>query len=55
MGLQIDKNAVQRMESGQMFIADIELFYLARLLNLKMNDFFLFQGEVPADVKLNSF
>lgn len=55
MGLQIDKNAVQRMESGQRFIADIELFYLARLFGLKMDDFFLFQGEVPDDVKLNSF
>lgn len=28
IGLDIDKNAVQRMESGQRFITDIELGYL---------------------------
>ena len=29
-GLDIDKNAVQRMESGQRFVTDIELKALAR-------------------------
>ena len=32
-GLDIDKNAVQRMESGQRFITDIEIVCLARVLN----------------------
>ena len=32
-GLNVDKNAVQRMESGQRFITDIELKVLARVLN----------------------
>lgn len=33
IGLDVDKNAIQRMESGQRFITDIELVYLARVLN----------------------
>ncbi|MBE6546372.1 MAG: helix-turn-helix transcriptional regulator [Ruminococcaceae bacterium] len=32
-GLDVDKNAVQRMESGQRFITDIELLYLCQVLN----------------------
>ena len=31
-GLDVDKNAVQRMESGQRFITDIELVHLSRVL-----------------------
>ena len=33
MGLDIDKNAIQRIESGQRFVTDIELTYFAQLLN----------------------
>ena len=33
LGLVIDKNAIQRMESGQRFITDIELVYLAKAFN----------------------
>ena len=33
-GLDIDKNAVQRIESGQRFVTDIELKALARVLNV---------------------
>ena len=33
-GLDVDKNAVQRMESGQRFVTDIELVYLAKVLNV---------------------
>jgi len=40
LGLDLDKNAVQRMESGQRFIIDIELKALSRLF------------EIPADVLL---
>ena len=32
-GLDIDKNAVPRMESGQRFITDIELLYLCRVFD----------------------
>ncbi len=34
IGLDIDKNAVQRIESGQRFVTDIELKYLAEEFNL---------------------
>ncbi len=34
IGLDIDKNAVQRIESGQRFVTDIELMYLAEEFNL---------------------
>ena len=33
-GLDIDKNAIQRMESGKRFITDIELKALAKVLNV---------------------
>ena len=33
IGLDIDKNAVQRIESGQRFITDIELVFIAKALN----------------------
>lgn len=42
IGLDVDKNAVQRMESGQRFITDIELIYLSKALNkpiLELLDF----------------
>ncbi len=32
-GLDVDKNAIQRIESGQRFVTDIELKMLARVLN----------------------
>ena len=38
LGLDIDKNAVQRMESGQRFITDIELVYISRVLNVNISD-----------------
>ena len=37
LGLDVDKNAVQRMESGQRFITDIELVYLCRALNVSFD------------------
>ena len=33
-GLDIDKNAVQRIESGQRFVTDIELKVLAKVLGV---------------------
>jgi transcriptional regulator with XRE-family HTH domain len=33
-GLDVDKNAIQRMESGKRFITDIELKALAKVLNV---------------------
>ena len=34
VGLDLDKNAIQRMEAGKRFVTDIELVYLARVLNV---------------------
>lgn len=38
IGLEIDKNAVQRMESGQRFITDIELEYLAKVFGVTIEE-----------------
>ncbi len=40
IGLDVDKNAIQRMESGQRFITDIELVYLAKALKRSIEDLF---------------
>lgn len=37
-GLDLDKNAVQRMESGKRFVTDIELKAIARALNVSYGD-----------------
>jgi len=34
-GLDVDKNAVQRIESGQRFVTDIELKIIAKVLNVE--------------------
>lgn len=34
LGLDIDKNAIQRIEAGKRFVTDIELLYLAKVLNV---------------------
>ncbi len=38
MGLVVDKNAIQRMESGQRFITDIELITIAKYLDIPVNE-----------------
>lgn len=38
MGLDIDKNAVQRIEAGKRFVTDIELVYFAKILNVTYED-----------------
>lgn len=39
-GLDVDKNAIQRMESGQRFITDIELLHLSAVLNRTLEELF---------------
>ena len=39
-GLDVDKNAVQRIEAGQRFVTDIELGYLAKAFGISPADFF---------------
>ena len=49
IGLDVDKNAVQRMESGQRFITDIELVYLAQALELSIPELFILtQGSADS-------
>ena len=38
LGLDVDKNAIQRMEAGKRFVTDIELVYLAKVLNVSYED-----------------
>lgn len=37
-GLDIDKNAVQRIEAGKRFVTDVELVYLAKVLELSFEE-----------------
>lgn len=37
-GLDIDKNAVQRIEAGQRFVTDIEIVYLSKVLNISFEE-----------------
>ena len=37
-GLDLDKNAVQRIESGERFVTDIELKVIAQVLNVSYAD-----------------
>lgn len=38
VGLDIDKNTVQRMESGQRFITDIEVISLAKVFGITVEE-----------------
>ena len=37
-GLDVDKNAIQRIEAGKRFVTDIELKHLAAVLNVEYVD-----------------
>ncbi len=37
-GLDIDKNAIQRIEAGKRFVTDIELLYLSKALNKQLDE-----------------
>ncbi len=37
-GLDVDKNAIQRIECGKRFVTDIELKALIKVLNCNYND-----------------
>ena len=44
-GLDVDKNAVQRIESGQRFVTDIELKVLAQVLNTSLDELLTEKGR----------
>ena len=37
-GLDIDKNAIQRIESGKRFVTDIEIVIISRTLNITIEE-----------------
>lgn len=37
-GLDVDKNAIQRIESGQRFVTDIELIHLSKVLHTSLEN-----------------
>ena len=37
-GLDVDKNAIQRIEAGKRFVTDIELIMLAQVLNKTLDE-----------------
>ena len=37
-GLDVDKNAIQRIEAGKRFVTDIELKIIAQVLNMSCDD-----------------
>jgi len=37
-GLDLDKNAVQRIEAGKRFVTDIELTVISSVLNIAVNE-----------------
>lgn len=38
MGIDVDKNAIQRIESGQRFVTDIELLCLAKVFRVSCDE-----------------
>ena len=38
VGIDVDKNAIQRIESGERFVTDIELKALAEIFNVSIED-----------------
>lgn len=52
IGLAIDKNAVQRLESGQRFVTDLEMLYLAQVFDVTLNDLYAnSKGETDVPIK----
>ncbi len=38
VGIDIDKNAIQRIESGKRFVTDIEIIAFAKVFNVKIEE-----------------
>ena len=45
LGLDVDKNAIQRIEAGKRFVTDIELVYIRMALNISYEE--LLNKELP--------
>ncbi len=42
LGIDLDKNAIQRIESGQRFVTDIELLAFSKALQVSLEDLLQF-------------
>ena len=53
LGWDIDKNGIQRIESGERFVNDMELIYLTRLFNMTIPELY---NDVPSidTIKFNA-
>lgn len=51
-GLDVDKNAIQRMESGDRFVTDIELVEISRFFDVSVNKI-LFPPDEEPDISQN--
>lgn len=40
IGIDMDKNAIQRIECGKRFVTDIEIFAFAKVFNVDINELF---------------
>lgn len=40
LGIDMDKNAIQKIESGQRFIIDIEIMTFAKIFNISIDELF---------------
>ena len=38
LGMDVDKNAIQRIEAGKRFVTDIEIIYLSRALKITVHE-----------------
>ncbi len=38
VGLDVDKNAIQRIEAGKRFVTDIELLFLSKVLETSLDE-----------------
>ena len=55
-GLDVDKNAIQLLEHGHRYVRDMELFLIAKILKVRMEDLFvdvrIHQGEILGGASL---
>ena len=45
LGLDVDKNAIQRIECGKRFVPDIELVYICKALETDPNELLQWENE----------
>lgn len=46
-GIDLDKNAIQRIESGERFVTDIEIKALAEIFNTSVDDLLKWNSHIP--------